>query len=168
MLSLSNAKFGEYVHLIYPSELEIKDTTESLHSASYLDLYLEIDKNKNLCTRLYDKRGDFDFPIVNFPFLDSNIPASPVYGVFISQLIRYARACTTYKDFLSRGSLLTVRLLQQGYQHPRLKACLKKFYGHEPHKMGWLLSLTCLFLGLSWICCQIHNPCTLVYTLDFT
>ena len=110
-------------------ELEIKDTTESFHSASYLDLYLEIDKNRNLCARLYDKCDDFDFPIVNFPFLDSNIPASPAYGVFISQLIRYARACTTYKDFLSRGSLLTVRLLQQGYQHSRLKACLKKFYG---------------------------------------
>ena len=78
---------------------------------------------RNLCTRLYDnKRDDFDFPIVNFPFLDSNIPASPAYGVFISQLIRYARACITYKDFLSRASLLTVRLLQQGYQHSRLKA----------------------------------------------
>ena len=67
VLSLSNPKFGDYVHLIYPSELEIKDTTESLHSASYLDLYLEIDKNRNLCTRLYDKRYEFDFPIVSFP-----------------------------------------------------------------------------------------------------
>ena len=65
VLSLSNPKFGDYVHLIYPSELEIKDTTESLHSASYLDLYLEIDNNRNLCTRLYDKGDDFDFPIVN-------------------------------------------------------------------------------------------------------
>ena len=79
--------------------LEIEDTTESLHSALYLDLYPEIDKNRNLCTRLYDKRDDFDFPIVNFPFLSSNIPALPAFGVFISQLIRYARACTTYKDF---------------------------------------------------------------------
>ena len=98
-----------------------------------LDIYLEIDKNRNLCTRLYDKRDDFDFPIVNFPFLStcSNIPASPAYGVFISQLTCYARACTTYVDILTRGSLLTIKLLEQGYQHPRLKACLKlkKVYG---------------------------------------
>ena len=61
VLSLSNPKFGDYVHLIYPSELEIKDTTESLHFPLYLDLYLEIDKNRNLCARLYDKRDDLTF-----------------------------------------------------------------------------------------------------------
>ena len=84
-----------------------------------------------------------------FPFLSSNIPASPAYGVFISQLIRYARACTTYKDFLSRGSLLTVRLLQQGYQHSRLGACLRKFYGrcHEL-VVGFDVSISRLVLDL--------------------
>ena len=41
-------------------------------------------------------RDDFSFPIVNFPFLCGNIPASPAYGVFVSQLIRYARACSLY------------------------------------------------------------------------
>ena len=51
------------------------------------------------------------------------------YGVFISQLICFARACTTNKDYLYRGLLLIVRLLEQGYQYPRLKACLNKFYG---------------------------------------
>ena len=52
-----------------------------------------------LTTTLYDKRDDFDFAIVNFPFLCSNIPLSPVYGVYVSQLIRYARACHTYANF---------------------------------------------------------------------
>lgn len=129
VLSLGNPNFGDYLHLIYPDELEIKDTTESDRSASYLDLLLEIDKKGNLCTKLYDKRDDFDFPIVNFPYLSSNIPTSPSYGVFISQLIRYARACSTYKDFVSRSLLLTSKLLKQGYQQPRLKATLKKCYG---------------------------------------
>ena len=43
VLSLNNSRFGDFLHLIYPQELEIKDTTESRRSASYLDLYLEID-----------------------------------------------------------------------------------------------------------------------------
>ena len=60
--------FHNYVHLIYPDELEIKDTTESDRCASYLDILLNIDSNGRLTTTLYDKRDDFDFAIVNFPF----------------------------------------------------------------------------------------------------
>ena len=50
----------------------------------------------------YDKREDFNFPIVNFPFICSNIPATPAYGVHISQFIGYSRVCGTYHDFLQR------------------------------------------------------------------
>ena len=53
--------------------LDIINTTDSVESASYLDLLLSIDADKKLHTKLYDKRDDFDFHIVNFPFLDSNI-----------------------------------------------------------------------------------------------
>ena len=83
VLSLNNSKFGDYVDRIYPNELEIKDTTDTARSASYLDLHLEIDNEGRLRTKLYDKRDDFDFPIVNFPFMCSNIPAAPAYGVYI-------------------------------------------------------------------------------------
>ena len=69
-----------------------------------------------LKTKLYDKRDDFSFPIVIFPFLSSNIPAAPTYGVYISQLIRYSRACISYHDFLDRGLLLTRKLLNQEFQ----------------------------------------------------
>ena len=72
-----------------------KDTTESTTSASYLDLLLSIGRDGQLHTSIYDKRDDFNFHITNFPFLSSNIPSSPAYGVFISQLIRYARACSS-------------------------------------------------------------------------
>jgi hypothetical protein len=82
VLSLNNPRFGDYLHLIYPKELEIKDTTQTPKSASYLDLHLEIDAGGKLNTKLYDKRDDFNFPIVNFPFLCSNIPAAPAYGVY--------------------------------------------------------------------------------------
>jgi hypothetical protein len=115
--------------LIYPDELQIKDTTESYKSASYLDILLNIDSNGRLTTSLYDKRDAFDFAIVNFPFLCSNIPLSPAYGVYVSQLIRYARACFTYEDFSKRGRLLTNKLMLQGYNESRLKSSFRKFYG---------------------------------------
>jgi hypothetical protein len=71
-----------HVDLIYPNELEIKDTTECSTSASYLDILLKLDTNGKITTQLYDKRDDFNFSIVNFPNLCSNIPASPEYGVY--------------------------------------------------------------------------------------
>ena len=55
-----------------------------------------------------------DYPVVNFPYLNSNIPESPAYGVFVSQLIRYPRVCSKYENFLFRGSILVSKLLKQG------------------------------------------------------
>jgi hypothetical protein len=84
VLSINNHNFHMYVHLIYPDVFEIKDTTESEKSASYLDILLYFDSNDRLKTTLYDECNGFDFAIVNFPFLFSNIPLSPAYGVYIS------------------------------------------------------------------------------------
>jgi hypothetical protein len=89
VLSLNNSRFGDFVDRIYPNELEIKDTTDTDRSASYLDLHLEIDSEGRLRTKLYNKKDDFNFHIVNFPFISINIPAAPAYGIYISQLIRY-------------------------------------------------------------------------------
>jgi hypothetical protein len=70
-----------------------------LHETSFqiinmysIGLHLDIDRDGRLKTKLYDKRDDFNFPIVNFPFICSNIPAAPAYGAYISQLVRYSRA----------------------------------------------------------------------------
>ena len=65
------------------------------------DKLLSAHDQGELHTRLYDKHDDFDFTIVNFPHLSSNIPSSPAYGVYISQLIRYSRACSHYNNFLA-------------------------------------------------------------------
>jgi hypothetical protein len=72
---------------------------------SYLDLYLEFDDSGQISTKIYDKRDDFNFKIINFPNMCSNIPASAAYGVYISQLIRYARASSNYSDFLQRRQI---------------------------------------------------------------
>ncbi|KAK3101832.1 hypothetical protein FSP39_006684 [Pinctada imbricata] len=129
VLSINNPKFADYLSSIYPSELEVKETTETNNSASYLDIMLSYDTVGHMNTSLYDKRDDFNFSITNFPFLSSNIPSSPAYGVFISQLIRYARASTKYTDFVLRARRLSDKLLSQGYVCDRLTSSLRKFYG---------------------------------------
>ena len=129
VLSINNPDFENYLGQMYPAELEIKDTTGSNTSASYLDLLLSIESDGQLRTSLYDKRDDFNFHITNFPFLSSNIPSSPAYSVFISQLIRYARACLSYECFILRVARLSSKLLRQGYVMERLKSSLRKFYG---------------------------------------
>ena len=73
--------------------------------------------------------NDFNFHITNFLFLSSNIPSSPAYGVFISQLIRYARAFSSYECFILRAARLSSKLLGQGYVMDRLKSSFRKFYG---------------------------------------
>ena len=59
------------------------------------------------------KSNDSDFEIVNFPFLDGDVPRSPSYGVYISQLIRFARVCSNIDDFNNRTLLVTAKLLKQ-------------------------------------------------------
>ena len=94
-LYLNNLKFSEYLEFICLRELEIKETSKTIASSSYLYLYFYID-NWKLTTKLYDKRDDFNFPMVNFQFLLSKIPSAPAYDVFVSELIRYARAFSEY------------------------------------------------------------------------
>ena len=123
VLSINNSRFAE----LFPPELEVKETTDTASSVSFLELYLEFDDSGQISTKIYDKRDDFNFKIINFPNMCSNIPASPAYGVYISQLIRYARASSNYSDFLKRHLHLRNRLLDQGYKKIRLIRSLKKF-----------------------------------------
>ena len=78
--------------------------------------------------KIYDKCDDFDFEIVNFTFLDVDVPRSTSYGVYISQLIRFARASSYDADFSTRNKLLTQKLLKQGYQYHKLGKTFSKFY----------------------------------------
>ena len=93
--------------------------------AAFLDLHLSI-SNDIVSTKIYDKRDDFDFEIVNFPFLDGEVPRSSSYGVYISQPIRFARAPSYVADFNTRNKLLTQKLLKQGYRY--LRKTFSKFY----------------------------------------
>ena len=127
VLSINNPRFAEFLPLIYPPELEITETTDTASSASLLDLNVECDDSGQLSTKIYAKRDDLNFKIINFPNMCSNIPASPAYGVYISQLIRYARASSNYSDFLKCYLYLRSRLLDQGHKKIRRIRSLIKF-----------------------------------------
>ena len=127
MPSLNNSKLSEFIDIIYPCELEIVDKTKSKTSAPYLDCYL-CTENGKLVTRFFDKMDDFNFPIVNCPFLISNIPPATAYGVYVSQLVRYARCCCKYQDFVDRRKVSINKLFSKGYSKAKLVSTVKKFY----------------------------------------
>ena len=81
LIVFNNKTFIDYVKDIYPSELNVEKANRFDDQANYLDLTFIIGNNNRLYTKLYDKRDHFNFHIVNLPFLSSNIPSGPSYGV---------------------------------------------------------------------------------------
>ena len=110
-----------------------------------MDLHLSI-SNGFVSSKIYDKRDDFDFDIVNFLFLDGDVPRSTSYGVYISQLIRFARVSSHVADFNARNKSLTAKGLKQGYRYHKLRLS-PNFIADT---MNWFLGLkTFLHQGLS-------------------
>ena len=118
LLNIDNPYFEGMVNRIYPPELQLNKANTSDTEAPFLDLHLSI-SNGFVSSKIYDKRDDFD--IVNFPFLDGDVPCSTSYGVYISQLIRFARVSSHVVDFNARNKSLTAKLLQQGYRYHKLR-----------------------------------------------
>ena len=114
ILNINNVYFENMVSQIYPSELQLNKANASDTEAAFFDLHLSI-SNGIVSTKIYDKRDDFDFEIVNFPFLDGDVPRSTSYGVYISQLIRFAGASSYVTDFNTRNKLLTQKLLRKTF-----------------------------------------------------
>ena len=73
------------VSQIYPLELQLNKANTSDTEGAFLYLHLSI-SNDTVFTKIYDKRDDFNFEIVNFPFLDGDVSRSTSYGAYISQL----------------------------------------------------------------------------------
>ena len=115
LLNIDNLYFEQMVGQIYPTELQFYKVNSSNTEAPFLDLNLSI-TNGIVSSKIYGKWDDFNFEIVNFPFLDGDVPRSPSYGVYISQLIPFARVCSNVDDFNSRNLFLTAELLKQGYR----------------------------------------------------
>ena len=116
LLNIDNPYFEGMVNQIYPPELQLNKANTSDTEAPFLDLHLFV-SNGFVSSKIYDKRDDFDFDIVIFPFLDGDVPRRPSYGVYISQLIRFSRVCSHVDDFNTRNKCLTAKLLKQGYRY---------------------------------------------------
>ena len=116
-----------FILTIWLVKLQLNKANTSDTEAAFLDLNLPI-SNDIVSTKIYDKRDDFDFEIVNFPFLDGDVPRSTSYGVYISQLIRLARASDSsyITDFNTRNKLLTQKL-NHGYRYHKLRKTFSKF-----------------------------------------
>ena len=102
---INNVCFDNMVSQIYPSELQLNKANISDTEAPFLDLHLSI-SNDTVSSKTYIKRDDFDFKIVNFPFLDGDVPRFTSYGVYISQLICFARTSSHVADLNTRNKLL--------------------------------------------------------------
>ena len=133
LLNIDNPYFEGMVDRIYPPELHLNKANTSDTEAPFLDLHLSI-SNGFVSSKIYDKRDDFDFDMVNFPFLDGDVPRSISYGVYISQLIRFARVSSHVVDFNARNKSLTAKLLQQGYRYHKLRKTFERLYGDLVYK----------------------------------
>ena len=97
LLKTDNPYFKGMVNRIYPPELQLNKANTSGTEAPFLELHISI-SNGFVSFKIYDKRDDFDFDIVNFPFLDGDVPRSSSYGIYISQIIRLARVSSHVAD----------------------------------------------------------------------
>lgn len=82
ILSFNNIEFDRHTYMIFPSEPEIIDTTDTTCFALYINIHFKFDNLKKLTTKIHGKYDESNFPIVIFSFVTSYIPSSPVDGVF--------------------------------------------------------------------------------------
>ena len=127
LLNIDNPFFERMANHIYPPELQLNKANTSDTEAPFLDLHLSI-SNGFVSSKIYDKRDDFDFNLVNFPFWMVTFPVLPLSGVYISQFIRFARVSSHVADFNARNKSLTAKLLQQGYRYHNLRKTFSRFY----------------------------------------
>ena len=115
------------INQIYPPEVQLNKANTSDTEAPFLDLHLYI-SNGFVSSKIYDKPDDFNFYIVNFPFVDGDVPRRPSYGVYISQLISFASVCSHVEDLNARNRCLIAKLLKQGCLYHKLSDAFAKFY----------------------------------------
>ena len=110
---------------IYPKELVLNKENQEDFAGHFLDLDIKI-QNKRFCVKLFDKRDAFRFAIVNFPFLDGNIPERIGSSVIISQLVRFSK-CTFAEDFFAVAGKLLRKVQNQFFSKRLIARAVKRF-----------------------------------------
>ena len=119
--------FGDLLSVIYPSEMVVNCTNVSARKCNYLDLCISIYHGKFRVVK-YDKKEDFSFNVISYPFLSGNIPSNLSYGIFTSQLVRFSKINSTYKGFKDDISKLVTKLVSQGFALAALRIKFVRFY----------------------------------------
>ena len=127
LLNVDNPYFEGMVNRIYPPELQLNKANTADTEAPFLDLHLSI-SNGFVSSKICDKRGDFGFGVVSFPFLDGGVPRSASCGVCVSRLVRFAGVSGRVVGFGARGGGLAAKLLRRGYRYHGLRKTFSGFY----------------------------------------
>ena len=127
ILNIDNPYFESMVNQSYLPELQLNKANISDTEAPFLDIHISVSIGF-VSSKIYDKRDDFDFDTVNFPFLNGDVPRRASYCLYISQLIRFATVGNHVTDFNTRKKCLTAKLLQQGYRYNKRRKTFSKFY----------------------------------------
>ena len=126
IFTIDNPEFEKHTSDIYPAELHLNKANTSDKETSFLDLNIKV-IGSDIHTSVYDKRDDFGFPIVNFPWMSGDVPRLSIVR-YISQVVRFARCCTSVLDFHSKNLQITSKLLTQGYRYHKLRKTFGKFF----------------------------------------
>lgn len=115
ILAINDSNFLQNSINIYPTELELEaDTDETGTSVNYLDTTVTLDCNKYKMA-LFDKREQFNFNVNSLFHKDSNVRSSLILNVTYSQLIRYAKICNNFEDFMISTNKLFKTIIKNGY-----------------------------------------------------
>ena len=120
-------EFDKHYSSIYPREKELKTTNISQAKCSFLDLTTSVYRGMFHFVS-YDKRDSFGFNVINFPHLHGNIPKSPSYGVYVSQLVRFCEINDSAKYFLNNVIAMNAKFCSQGFDKDILKSKYKDLY----------------------------------------
>ena len=144
-----NGYFDTIYHDIYPVEMVLKKTNVSPQKVNFLDMTLSVYQGKfrYVC---YDKRDDFKFEVISFPFMCGNLPLVQMHGLFVSQLLRYCTTNSTFNAFAKCSSKLYKKLVLQGFQPDKLRKNYDKFC--QQHINAWSKFGQDMFASKDLIC----------------
>lgn len=129
-----NEYFDTIYRDIYPVEMVLKKTNVSPQKVNFLDITVSVYQGK-FRFNCYDKRDDFQFDVISFPFMCGNLPLVQTHGLFVSQLVRYCSTNSNFDAFLKCANKLYMKLVSQGFQPMRLQKNFDKFC--QQHLHAW-------------------------------
>jgi len=138
--------FSDIWKEVYPTEMQLEQTN-NVCDCTFLDLAIS-KRNGKFFYQSYDKRKDFNFEVINYPHLHSNIPTAPSYGVFTSQLVRFCDVNSLWLHFKNDIQLLINKLVNQYFDPLQLKYRFTQFYGNNIIRWSKFGSDICDFVDM--------------------